>query len=674
MVTESHLRLLASFRSFCRVASITVILLGCLVLFGWVWDITMLKGVLPGLVTMKVNTALAFILAGLSLHLQVIDKPNQSTRALARGCALLVTLIGMLTLSQDLFGWDLGIDDLLYQEAAGTVQTSKPGRMAPFTALCFFLSGIALLLLDAKVRQGHRLAQALILGAALISFLTLLGYGYGVQSLYGIEPYSSMALHTALAFILLSSGILCSRPDRGLMAIVTSEDLGGVMVRRLLLPALLIPLILGWLRLAGERAELYAREFGVSLMVLLGTTIFSGLILMSARSLQRIDLERGRIADALRESEERFRATFEQAAVGIAHVAPDGRWLLVNQRFCAIVGYMPAELLERTFQDITHPDDLQADVECVRQMLANELQSYSLEKRYIRKDGSCVWINLTVSLVREPAGEPKYFIAVIEDITARRRAEEEVRRLNQLLEHRVIQRTAELEAANKELEGFSYSVSHDLRAPLRAIAGFSQILSQEYAAQLPNEAQHYLNLVQDSAKRMDKLINDLLAFSRLNRQALSRRPVDPADLVRQALEELRSEQEGRRLDIRIGELPECQADPSLLKQVFINLLSNALKFTRHRELAVIEIGCQAHQDTPVYFVRDNGVGFDMRYAHKLFAVFQRLHRAEDYEGTGVGLALVRRIINRHGGRVWAEAQVDQGATFYFTLSPKEISS
>jgi signal transduction histidine kinase len=225
----------------------------------------------------------------------------------------------------------------------------------------------------------------------------------------------------------------------------------------------------------------------------------------------------------------------------------------------------------------------------------------------------------------------------------------------------------ELEQANKELEAFSYSVSHDLRAPLRAIDGFSRILLEEHMPHLAPEAQRYLHLIRNNAKQMDQLIDNLLAFSRLSRQPLTKQPIMPADLVRRVLSDIRPALEGRRIDIEIGNLPMCQADPTLLKQVFVNLLTNAIKFTSKREAARIVVGCQRQGDAQVYFVKDNGVGFDMRYVDKLFGVFQRLHRAEEYEGTGVGLAIVQRIIHRHGGRIWAEAAVDQGTTFSFTL-------
>ena len=247
------------------------------------------------------------------------------------------------------------------------------------------------------------------------------------------------------------------------------------------------------------------------------------------------------------------------------------------------------------------------------------------------------------------------------------RSVEQIRRNAAELEERVAERTAQLEAALRELEATSYTISHDLRSPLRAINGFARILLDDYAAQLPPQAQQHLHRVRNGAQRMGQLIDDLLAFFRLNRQGVTRQWLAPAALAREALGALAREQAGRPVDVVIGDLPECQADPALLKQVFLQLLGNALKFTRQRQPARIEIGSERRGDETVYFVRDNGVGFDMQYVHKLFGIFQRLHGMEDFEGTGVGLAIVQRILHRHGGRIWAEAEPDKGATFYFTL-------
>jgi light-regulated signal transduction histidine kinase (bacteriophytochrome) len=261
-----------------------------------------------------------------------------------------------------------------------------------------------------------------------------------------------------------------------------------------------------------------------------------------------------------------------------------------------------------------------------------------------------------------------HFLMMVDDITERKQADQALQ-----------QRTTQLETANKELEAFSYSVSHDLRSPLRAIDGFSRILIEEYASQLPAEARRYLDLVRSNTQKMGELVDDLLAFSRLGRQPLRKQSVSPEGIVRESLEDLQTEKAGRQVEIVIGNpsagpghaLPDCEADPALLKQVFLNLLSNALKFTRRRPVARIEVGFEEKDGSRAYFVRDNGVGFDMQYVGKLFAVFQRLHRSEDYEGTGVGLAIVQRIVARHGGRAWAEAEVDKGATFYFTLEGGE---
>jgi light-regulated signal transduction histidine kinase (bacteriophytochrome) len=244
--------------------------------------------------------------------------------------------------------------------------------------------------------------------------------------------------------------------------------------------------------------------------------------------------------------------------------------------------------------------------------------------------------------------------------------------LNARLEERVAERTSELEAANREFETFSYSVSHNLRAPVRAMNGFSEAVLDDHGNLLPEKGRNYLENIREGAKEMSVLIDDLLAFSHLIRKQLRRRKVDTRKLVQKVLAELRRERKGRKIDIQIVELPPCHADPTLLKQVWINLLSNALKYTRKREKAVVEIGCESSNGDDIYFVRDNGTGFNMRYADQLFGVFQRLHRVEEYEGTGVGLAIVQRIIHRHGGQVWANAIEGEGATFYFTVDGPQV--
>ena len=253
---------------------------------------------------------------------------------------------------------------------------------------------------------------------------------------------------------------------------------------------------------------------------------------------------------------------------------------------------------------------------------------------------------------------------------ALRESQESLQCLNSELEQRVEERTQKLKEANKELEAFSYSVSHDLRAPLRAIDGFSRILLEDYAEKFDEDGKRVLDVIRSNTQNMGRLIDDLLAFSRLSRKQIEASPVDMTELANDVFQQLKQAFSDQKIQFNLGVLPGTAGDPSLIRQVFVNLLSNAAKYSRPRAQTVIDVNGRCENGDCIYYVKDNGVGFDMTYAQKLFGVFQRLHSVEEFEGTGVGLAIVQRIIHRHGGRVWAEGKVDEGATFYFSL-PKE---
>jgi PAS domain S-box-containing protein len=508
----------------------------------------------------------------------------------------------------------------------------------------------------------------------------------------------------------------------------------------------------------------------------------------------------GNIKSTLRESDELFRATFNQAAVGIAHVAPDGSWLRINRKMCDIVGYTDEELRQLTFKDITHPDDIAASTENIRRTLAGKINSYSLEKRYIHKNGDTVWANVTVSLVRRTLADTGYFIVIVEDITLRKKNEEELKRLTEqcheqagvldailsaspnlifhidrlgiyryasraalqalgmapaavigkrwqemglppeimerfdrarekvlasgeeargetsfptprgtrnfeyainpiqgangdsagvvftawdITEHKraeeeieivynnLLARAFDLEAANRELEAFNYSVSHDLRKPLTIINGYCQAILEMFAGNLDPQCKEYLREIYDWTLRMNSLIDALLNFSRLSHCELARETVDLSGIAQSVVEELQLAEPGRRVGIRIAEGKSVKCDPTLLRVVLENIMGNAWKYTGKTEETIIEFGQVEIDGKPAWFVRDNGEGFDMAYAEMLFLPFQRLPGADEFKGHGIGLATVERIIRRHGGRVWAEGEPGRGATFYFTLAVDE---
>ncbi len=370
---------------------------------------------------------------------------------------------------------------------------------------------------------------------------------------------------------------------------------------------------------------------------------------------------------ALRQSEERFRLLVEGVVeYAIYLLDAEGRVTFWNPGAERLMGFGEKDILGQPLTRFYTIED------CEQHKPEQILQAATAQGRVeeeswrMRKDGSHFWANTLTTALRDASGRLWGFARISRNVTERRQAAEQVRLLNEQLRQRVEERTAELEVANKELEAFNYSVSHDLRAPLRHIEGFTRLL-QKSAPELNDECRGYLETIAEATRQMGKLIDGLLAFSRIGRAELRTTWISLEELVWAARQDLQDDLVGRQVEWAVNPLPEVQADPVLLRQVLVNLLSNALKYTRPREKARIEIGANVTDTEVTVFVRDNGVGFDMRYADKLFNVFQRLHAVSQFEGIGIGLANVRRIVQRHGGRVWAEAASGQGATFYFSL-------
>ena len=338
----------------------------------------------------------------------------------------------------------------------------------------------------------------------------------------------------------------------------------------------------------------------------------------------------------------------------------------VNENFCRISQYSPEELIGQDHRIINskhHPPEF---IKNLWTTIANG-KTWSGEIRNKAKDGTYYWVATTIIPFLNESGKPYQYMAIREDITDRKKAEEEILRMTEDLEERVKMRTLQLQEANQELESFTYSVSHDLRAPLRSIDGFTKIISEDYTDNLDDEAKRLMAIVLKNAKKMANLIDDLLAFSRLGKKEISKRLFSMNEMVQQVYDDILPSTEGRDIKWSIADLPDVPADTAALRQVWVNLISNAVKYTRHTGKTEITIGANEEADRVVFYVKDNGTGFDMQYVEKLFGVFQRLHSEQEFEGTGVGLAMVRRIISKHGGEVWAEGELNKGATLYFSL-------
>jgi PAS domain S-box-containing protein len=378
-------------------------------------------------------------------------------------------------------------------------------------------------------------------------------------------------------------------------------------------------------------------------------------------ALERENAERRLAETRSLESQRELRDYIDHMATLSAKLALDGTFVLVNRVAQLGSGLAMDELLRTNFFDGPWwpSDEVRTRVRAAfRRAVRGESVTYD-EELFVF--GRSIAIDFGLTPIQDDRGEVLSIVAEARDITALKRAEERLR-----------ERTAELEATNKELEAFSYSVSHDLRSPLRAIDGFARILREDFGPSLPREVVGLLDRVRGGTVRMAQLIDDLLTLSHLGTRALERRSIALGPLVEEILSELVDPREDRRIELTLDPLPEAEADPRMLRQLLVNLIANALKFTRTRDVARIHVGRREPKRSggeAAYYVSDNGVGFDMQYADRLFGVFQRLHRAEDYEGTGVGLAIAQRIVYRHGGRIWAEAEPDRGASFFFTLGP-----
>jgi signal transduction histidine kinase len=680
-----------SFRTLVllRLCAAVVALVGLLVLVGWATNNEILKRGLPSAVTMKPNSAACFVFCGCNLWLA--GARSRWARRVARAFALVTALIGLLTLAEYFSGFRLGLDEWLFQDSSQPIGDSLPARMSPATAFCFLIAGCALFMAALPQRQRSLDPYLGATGASLAAVGFIGIAGYLIDGLFHLRwwNYTGLAVPTAVAFCFLGLGVLGLIWREGQMAwaldkLTTWGFLAGVLM----------------LLVSAAISYHFTSAFGDAL----GRVSHTQEVLKEVERVETTILElqaaqRAYIltgAPALREQFDEAKRSLPSRLDRVYLLTGDNPQQQRNVAEIRPAIEAQVKWAEATMDTYDHDGAAAAAALIAKgtgvplgrvvRIRMGQLRTEEYSLLGSRQDDTSLASKNTflvlplgtiVSMVLLTLGIFFLNAGARERVVYQRDLENsyrEIRAMKDVLEERVIARTAELETANRELEAFTYTVSHDLRAPLRAVDGYSQAVIEDYAKSLPDEGGRLLRVIRSSAQHMGQLIDDLLMFSRLGRQALERTETDTVKLVNAALQDVEPQIKGRNLEVRIGNLPKMSCDPALMRQVWVNLLSNAAKYSAKREHAVIEVDFKEMGVEGVYLVRDNGSGFDMRYVNKLFGVFQRLHRSDEFEGTGVGLAIVQRVVTRHGGRIWAEGAVDQGATFFFTVPRPPVAS
>jgi signal transduction histidine kinase len=511
-------------------ASIAVVLVGILALGGWLLHVQILKSAGPGLIAMNPITALLFIIAGFAL-IRAGQRFRKRPDLGVMICGVIIVLGGATKIAECAFGFDLNLDQVLFQGEVNSPGPYGPNEITMNTALSFVCCGTALLLLDVQTKRGRRPAQAFIIVAGLMALLALIGYGYRVLPLYSFGSKLPMALNSAVGFELFAVAALAVRPSRGLMMVITSDTTGGAMARRLLPAAIFIPLILGALLFSSEKHGFFAMESGISLFAFANIVLFTAVIWWNAKLLFAAE-------------EERLKTM---------------------------------EKLKRT--------------------------------------------------------------------------------------------TMDLERSNTELQQFAYVASHDLTEPLRMVVSYLELVSSRAEKKLGEEEREFIGYASDGARRMQHLIQDLLAYARVDTRG---RPLEPTDCERvlaSVLANLKLAIAESQATIEHDPLPIVEGDVVQLTQVFQNLIGNAIKF-RGKKSPIIHVGARQQNGEWIFHVKDNGIGIDPKNFERIFVLFQRLHTRQEYPGTGMGLAICKKIIERHGGRIWVESKPGEGTTFYFTIPAK----
>ncbi len=636
--------------------SLLALLIGAVSFAGWVFALDALTRIHPAWVTMKANTALCLMLAGTAVAALSDERSGGVKRRLAQGCGLAVAMVGTLTLGENLFGWDLGIDQALFPETVAGAGRSFPGRMGPASALVFMLLGAGILLLDVRTRRGAWPAQFCAAAATAVTFLVFLGYFYNVELPAAVAPYVSIALHTVIAFLLLSAALLLARPARGFAAVFLGENIGGSVARRMVPTAVLAPALLGWLFVLGREAGYYGRGAGVALLAATLTAIFTGLVWWTARAVGSTDAQRRAAEENLRRSERELSDFFDNAAEPLQWVGPDGTVLRVNDAELAMLGYPREEYLGHGIAEFHASQTVITDI--LSRLTAGEtLTRHPAQLRC--KDGSLRDVLIDSSVYYED-GRFIHTRCFTRDITEQKQIEADL----------LAARDA-AESASRAKDEFLAALSHELRTPLTPVLMLAA--DMERSPDLPAPVRGDFAMIRKNVELEARLIDDLLDLTRITRGklALHFETVDVHALITHALAILRSDCEAKNLAVELGLAAaghHVSGDGVRLQQVMWNVLKNAIKFSLPGGRITIRSWDGAGQLRVAF--ADTGLGITAEEMPRIFTAFAqgREAAASRFGGLGLGLSITALLMREHRGRIWAEsAGREQGATFHLAL-------